>query len=63
MVRANIKKRKGVSLILVSQRATSIKDCDQIYVFDKGAVVGVGKHDDLLKDCPIYKQTFEAQVR
>ena len=63
MVRANIKKRKGVSLILVSQRATSIKDCDRIYVFDKGAVVGVGKHDDLLNDCPIYAETYAAQIQ
>ena len=63
LVRANIKKRKGVSLILVSQRATSIKDCDRIYVFDKGAVVGVGKHDDLLNDCPIYAETYAAQIQ
>ena len=63
LVRTNIKKRQDASLILVSQRATSIKDCDRIYVLDKGAVVGVGKHEELLENCPIYKQTFEAQVR
>ena len=62
LVRTNIKKRKNVSLILVSQRATSIKDCDRIYVLDKGAVVGVGKHEELLENCPIYAETYAAQI-
>ncbi len=61
-VRKNIKKREGLTTILVSQRATSIKDCDVIYVLDQGAIVGKGKHEELLKDCPIYQEIFEAQV-
>lgn len=60
-VRQNIKKRHLTS-ILVSQRATSIHDCDRIYVLDKGSIVGVGKHETLLKDCPIYREIYETQV-
>ena len=37
--------------------------CDRIYVLDKGKVVGVGRHEELLESCPIYRQTYEAQVR
>ena len=62
MVRKNIKKRKGVTLVMVSQRATSIKDCDVIYVFDKGKIVGEGTHDSLLNECSIYREIYEAQV-
>ena len=62
-VRANIARRKGLTVVLVSQRATSIKDCDRIYVFDKGAVVGQGKHEELLSSCPVYQEIYEAQVK
>lgn len=62
LVRKNIRKRKDVTLVLVSQRATSIKDCDVIYVFDKGRIVGKGTHETLLKDCDVYRETYEAQV-
>lgn len=61
-VRANIKKRKGLSTIIVSQRATSISDCDLIYVLDKGKIVASGKHDELLKSCSIYQEIYETQV-
>ncbi|MBR1846675.1 MAG: ABC transporter ATP-binding protein [Bacilli bacterium] len=62
-VRRNIQKRRGLTTILVSQRATSIKDCDTIYVLDKGRIVGEGRHEKLLQDCPIYKEIYEAQVK
>ena len=63
LVRANIRRREGLSTVIVSQRATSIMGCDRIYVLDKGKVVGVGRHEELLESCPIYRQTYEAQVR
>ena len=62
LVRQNIKKRGNVSTILVSQRATSIKDCDRIYVLDQGKVVGVGKHEELLSSCKVYQEIYQAQV-
>ena len=63
LVRRNIKKRGNLTTILVSQRATSIKDCDRIYVLDAGAIVGVGKHEELLSSCPVYREIYEAQVQ
>ncbi len=63
MVRKNIAKRNDLTLVMVSQRATSIKDCDRIYVLDKGQIVGVGSHEELLASCPIYQEIYETQVK
>lgn len=60
-VRNNIKKR-GNTLLLISQRATSVKGCDRIYVLDQGKVVGVGNHDELVASCQVYREIYEAQV-
>ncbi len=61
LLRKNVKKRK-LTLILVSQRATSVKDMDRIYVLDQGKVVAVGKHEELLSSCSIYQEIYQTQV-
>ena len=60
-VRANIAKIKNLTKIIVSQRASSLIDCDKILVFDKGQIIASGKHDELLKNCEIYREIFEIQ--
>ena len=60
-VRANIAKIKNLTKIIVSQRASSLIDCDNILVFDKGQIVASGKHDELLKNSEIYREIFEIQ--
>ncbi|MCQ2796847.1 MAG: ABC transporter ATP-binding protein/permease [Bacilli bacterium] len=60
-VRNNISKIDGLTKIIVSQRAGSLKDCDQIYVFDKGEIVACGKHDELVDTCSIYKEIYDMQ--
>ncbi len=47
--------------IIVSQRASSVKDADQILVLDDGKCVGLGKHEDLLKSCPTYEEIYYCQ--
>ena len=49
------------ALILVSQRAASIRHADQIYVLDDGKIVGSGTHDSLLSSCPIYYEICRSQ--
>ena len=60
-VRSNIKKR-GLTTIIVSQRATSIMDMDVIYVLDQGEVVAKGTHEELLSSCSLYREIYETQV-
>lgn len=52
---------KDTTKIIVSQRTNSIKDADNIIVLDSGNVVGVGKHEELLKTCDVYKEIYNSQ--
>ncbi|MCZ4550839.1 ABC transporter ATP-binding protein [Gordonia rubripertincta] len=49
-------------VIIVAQRITTIADADQIVVLDRGAVVGIGTHDELLSRCPTYTEIVESQL-
>ena len=46
---------------IVSQRAASVRFADQIIVLDDGAMTGMGKHDDLLKNCEVYREIYFSQ--
>ncbi len=61
-VRENIGKRKGLTKIIISQRATTLADCSLILVMDKGEIISSGKHEELLKKCQIYRDIYEMQV-
>ena len=56
-------KKLDSTLVLISQRATSIKGADLIIVLDNGDVVGMGKHNDLMKNCEIYKEIYDSQAK
>ena len=62
-VRKAIFSNKEDTILFVSQRVTSVMGCDRIFVFDDGKIVGEGKHEELLKTCPVYWQTYQAQVK
>lgn len=49
--------------IIVSQRVSSIQDSDLIMVLNEGKVEATGTHEELLKTCPIYQQTYEQQQK
>ena len=46
---------------IISQRAASIMDADLIIVLDDGAVSGIGKHDELMKSCEVYREIYHSQ--
>ena len=47
--------------IIVSQRASSVKDADQILVLDDGKCVGLGTHEELIKTCETYQEIYYCQ--
>ena len=56
------KKNKGVTNLIVAQRIGTIKDADTIVVLDNGTMAGCGKHEDLLKNCKVYKEIALSQL-
>lgn len=60
--------RKGINALeykptvfIVSQRTSSIMQADKIVVLDDGELVGVGKHENLLKSCEVYREIYNSQ--
>lgn len=49
------------TVFIVSQRTASLSGADKILVLEDGAAVGVGKHEELLVSCPVYKEIYESQ--
>ncbi len=52
---------KDNTIIFISQKSKSIKNCDKIIVFDNGKIVGEGNHNSLLETCGVYKNICESQ--
>ncbi|MER2267578.1 peptidase domain-containing ABC transporter [Methylobacterium oxalidis] len=62
LVNANLLRiAKGRTMVIVSHRLSSLVDCDQILVLDKGRAVDIGPHGDLLERCSIYRQLWQQQ--
>lgn len=48
--------------LIVAQRIGTIRDADRIVVLDEGRVVGIGTHDELMKNCEVYRQIAYSQL-
>ena len=53
---------RGMTVFLVSQRATTIRNADQILVLDDGAAAGLGTHRELLETCQVYREICLSQL-
>ena len=53
---------KNMTVFIISQRATSIKNADKIIVLDNGNIVGISSHNELLKNCKVYKEICLSQL-
>jgi ATP-binding cassette subfamily B protein len=62
-LRAALRPRTArATVIIVSQRVSTITDADQIIVLDNGAIVGLGRHEELLETCPTYVEIVQSQL-
>ena len=62
-VRSNILNYKDMTKVIISQRVSTIQNADYILVLDGGKVVGLGKHEQLMNDCPIYQEIYQTQIK
>ena len=51
------------TVVLISQRVSSIRHADQILVLDDGRLAGTGTHDELLQSCPVYQEICRSQYK
>ena len=49
------------TVFVVSQRTSAMNGADKIVVLDEGRAAGIGTHEELLKDCPVYREIYESQ--
>ena len=61
-LRKALREMKGSPIVfIVSQRTSSIRHADQIIVLDDGMVAGIGTHQELLENCPVYQEIHYSQ--
>lgn len=51
------------TVFVVSQRTSSIQSADKIIVLDDGIIAGMGKHDELIKSCQVYREIYDSQFK
>ena len=62
-IKAGLQKyAQGVTCLLIAQRITSIIDADKTIVMDHGELVGLGTHEQLLKECQVYQEIYQSQM-
>lgn len=62
-IREALKKySKDLTCFIIAQRITSVMGSDKIIVLDNGEITGIGKHDELMKTCDVYRDIFRSQI-
>ena len=60
-LRHNLSKLEGMTVFTVSQRTGSLMSMDSIIVLDRGRIVDIGKHEELLERCSVYREIYDSQ--
>lgn len=60
--RALSKNSTDMTVLLVSQRVSTVRQADQIIVFDEGRIAGIGTHEELLESCAVYQEICMSQL-
>ncbi len=54
---------EDLTIISIAQKISSVAMMDRILVLNEGEIVGLGKHDELLKTCSVYQEIYQSQIR
>ena len=60
-LRKSIGEIKDTTVFIVSQRASSVMNCDMIIALEDGSVAGIGTHEELLANCGVYEEIYYSQ--
>ena len=60
--KAILNNHSQATTIVIAQRVSSIMQLDQIIVLEEGRAIGHGTHEELLRDCPVYREIYETQM-
>ncbi len=52
-----------MTVVIVSQRTASVRFADKIAVLDDGRICGLGTHDELMENCPVYREIYDSQFK
>lgn len=55
--------KRQMTVFIVSQRAASIAHADKIIVLDDGKITGIGRHEELLASCEVYREIYDSQFK
>ena len=61
--KALAKETKDSAVLIIAQRVSTIQHASQIVVLHEGQMAGIGTHDELLKNCPVYREIYESQTK
>lgn len=61
--KALAKETQDAAVLIIAQRVSTIQHADQIVVLNEGQMVGLGKHEELLQTCPVYREIHESQTK
>lgn len=53
---------RDTTKIIVAQRISTIRHADRIIVLDRGEIAGMGKHEELMQSCPVYREIAASQL-
>ena len=61
--KALAKETQDAAVLSIAQRVSTIQHADQIVVLNEGQMVGLGKHEELLQTCPVFREIYESQTK
>lgn len=61
--RALIPETRNAAVVIIAQRISTILHADNIIVLNEGEPVGMGRHEELLERCPVYKEIYDSQTK
>ena len=61
--KALAKETKDAAVLIIAQRVSTIQHANQIIVLHEGQMAGIGTHEELLQNCPVYREIYESQTK